>query len=160
MERLIIGWGNPLATDDRFGWQVVEILRAHVRAEKDVDLIQTSLAGTRLVERMLGHQWVALVDAVRCDDPPGTIIRKDLAKALYTDASLPPTTGHGDLLLHALRRLRTLTPQSFPKQILLYGCAIGPQTMWSETMHPAVRAASEAVARELLCKIREEIAVG
>jgi hydrogenase maturation protease len=159
MKRLIIGWGNPIAADDRFGWEVVERLRSQIRPEEHVELVQTSLAGTRLVERMLGHRWVALVDAVQCAAPPGTILRRDLVKALDGDVFSSPI-GHGDRLLHALYRVRTLTPQSFPREIVLYGCSIGPQTTWSEEMNPAVCAAAEIVAEELLCEIRERIAVG
>jgi hydrogenase maturation protease len=160
MERLIIGWGNPIVGDDRFGWEVVENLRSRIRPEENVELVQTSLAGTRLVERMLGHRWVALIDAVVCDDhPPGTIIRRDLVKALAGHVPFSPV-GHGDRLLHALRRVRTLAPQSFPEEILLYGCAIGPQTTWVEGTEPAVHAAAETLAEELLCEIRERIAIG
>ena len=161
MERLIIGWGNPIVGNDRFGWDVVENLRSRVRPDEDVEFLRTSLAGTRLVERMLGHRWVALVDAVVCEGhPPGTILRRDLVDALV-DTDLPSSPiGHGDRLLYALRRVRTLTPQSFPKEILLYGCAVDPEMAWVEGVEPAVRAAAESVAEELLCEIREGIAVG
>ena len=161
MERLIIGWGNPIVGNDRFGWDVVENLRFRVRPEEGVEFLQTSLAGTRLVERMLGHRWVALVDAVACaDHPTGTILRRDLVKALVDDDLPFSSIGHGDRLLHALRRVRTLAPQSFPKEILLYGCTVDPKMAWIEGTEPAVRAAAERVAEELLCEIQEGIAVG
>ncbi len=68
---LIIGYGNPLRSDDGFGWHAVQELASHLH-NPDVEIITRHQLTPELAETASHSHLVILIDAAR-DLPPGEL---------------------------------------------------------------------------------------
>lgn len=81
-ETLVVGLGNELISDDGFGPAVVEACRAALAAREGVALESAAVAGFHLLDLIVGHRRVLIVDVVQTGDhPPGTLLRWPLEHA-------------------------------------------------------------------------------
>ncbi len=71
---LVLGMGNPILSDDGFGLVVAERLRA-LPLPDGVEVMQSEVAGLRLLELMRGFDKVIIVDALKSGRTPGDIVR-------------------------------------------------------------------------------------
>jgi hydrogenase maturation protease len=71
---LITGVGNVLRQDDGFGVVVIEALRASSDLPDNVTLLETGIAGIRLVQELFdGYDVLLLIDAVQRGGKPGQL---------------------------------------------------------------------------------------
>jgi hydrogenase maturation protease len=68
---LIIGYGNPLRSDDGFGWHVAQKLATHLH-DADVEIITRHQLTPELAETASHFHLVIFIDAAR-DLPPGEL---------------------------------------------------------------------------------------
>jgi hydrogenase maturation protease len=68
---LIIGWGNPLRSDDGVGWHAARQLAAAV-SQSDVTVLVRHQLTPDLAEPVYQSRRVIFIDA-SCQDPPGKI---------------------------------------------------------------------------------------
>jgi hydrogenase maturation protease len=73
---LILGMGNPILSDDGFGLVVAERLRA-LALPDGVHVMQSEVAGLRLLELMRGFDTVIIIDALKSGRTPGDLVRFD-----------------------------------------------------------------------------------
>ena len=75
MKTLILGLGNPVLTDDGLGFAAVEEVRKRLDG-RDVSVSEASVGGLGLVELMVGHDKVIIIDAIQSGAAqPGEILR-------------------------------------------------------------------------------------
>jgi hydrogenase maturation protease len=74
---LILGLGNLLCTDDGAGVRVVAALAAGYRLPAGVRALDGGTLGLQLLGELADADTVLLVDAVRADGPPGTLVALD-----------------------------------------------------------------------------------
>lgn len=114
---LILGVGNTLRTDDGLGVAVVEHLQRHYRFPGHVELICGGTQGITLRHLLADRDWLILVDAVLCDQPPASRVE-------CHDKSLSPMLSRGYSSHHAglaeVLDLLRFTGQS-PRKISLFG---------------------------------------
>ncbi|MBN2443453.1 MAG: hydrogenase maturation protease [Spirochaetales bacterium] len=83
---LIIGKGNVLLKDEGVGVHIVQKIQADIDAArqedspsffswKDTELIEGGTSVLDLLDQLSGRKKVIIIDAVKTDDPPGTIFR-------------------------------------------------------------------------------------
>ena len=70
-EALVIGYGNPLRSDDGLGWKVVEALSERLESER-VELLPRHQLTPELVDTIRERQLVIFVDA-RAGSRPGEL---------------------------------------------------------------------------------------
>ncbi len=70
---LVIGLGNPIASDDSVGLHVVRRLKAILANADHVDVKEDYWGGWRLMEQMIGYDRAIIVDAICTGAAPGTI---------------------------------------------------------------------------------------
>ena len=114
---LILGLGNLLLEDDGVGGAAVSLLLDRFEPPPGVTVFDGGTLGLSLLPYIEMADTVILVDAVRADDAPGTIVRldgDDVAPAVATRLS-PHQVGVADLLdgAHWLGR--------YPNRVLLLG---------------------------------------
>ena len=68
---LIIGYGNPLRSDDGFGWHAAQLLATELQ-EADVEVMARQQLTPELAETASHFQLVIFIDAAR-DLPPGEL---------------------------------------------------------------------------------------
>jgi len=71
---LVLGMGNPILSDDGFGLAVADRLRA-LPLPDQVQVVESEVAGLRLLELMRGFDKVIIVDALKSGRTPGDIVR-------------------------------------------------------------------------------------
>jgi len=140
---LVVGLGNDIVSDDGFGPAVAAACRAALGAREDVAIESASVAGFHLLDLIVGHDRVLIVDVVRTGErPPGTLLRWPL-----THASAARTLGgsHQADLQTTLVLGRALG-YPIPDEItVLVAEALDLETV-REEMTPAVAAAVPAAA--------------
>jgi hydrogenase maturation protease len=108
---LVLGLGNPLCQDDGLG--VVAITRMLERwAGQDVQMLEGGTLGLWLLPLIESYRNVILVDAIRADAEPGTLVRiegEEVARAAAHRLSVHQV-GVGDLMDAAQLR-GTLPPR-------------------------------------------------
>ena len=120
---LVLGLGNVLCSDDGLGVVAVETLRRRYRIPENVEVLDGGTLGLALLSHMEGFDNVILVDAIRDEGEPGSLVRLEgdqVAPAVRERLSVHQV-GVADLL-DALRLL-----DSYPKRLLLLGLV--PQTI-------------------------------
>lgn len=74
---LVLGLGNVLLSDDGLGAAALARLERDWRIPSGVRLADGGTLGLSLLDLLADSERVILVDAVRTDDPPGTLVRLD-----------------------------------------------------------------------------------
>ena len=120
---LVLGLGNVLLGDDGLGAAAVARLRDEYDWPEDVQVLDGGTLGLSLLPYVEQADAVILVDAIRADEPPGTLVRidgDDVAPAVATRLS-PHQVGVSDLLDGARWRDR------YPARVVLLGLV--PESM-------------------------------
>jgi hydrogenase maturation protease len=97
---LILGLGNVLLEDDGVGGAAVSLLLERFSPPAGVDVLDGGTLGLSLLPYLENADAVILVDAVRADGAPGSLVRldgDDVAPAVATRLS-PHQVGVADLL--------------------------------------------------------------
>jgi hydrogenase maturation protease len=114
---LILGIGNVLMTDDSVGVRVVNELERRYRFPESVELLDGGTSGIELLSYIADRDYLIIIDAIRSDFPPGTVVRvegEDVPARFMTRIS-PHQLGLSDLLAAA-----NLTGE-LPKNMILFG---------------------------------------
>lgn len=77
IEVLVLGLGNVLLGDDGLGAAAVAMIERNYRIPRGVRLADGGTLGLALLDLLGDSDNVILVDAVRTDAPPGTLVRLD-----------------------------------------------------------------------------------
>jgi len=97
---VIMGLGNLLLTDDGAGVAALHLLARTRRLPANVQLVDGGTLGLALLDYFDPDSDLILIDAVRTDAPPGTVVLfegDDVAEAVGTRLS-PHQVGVADLL--------------------------------------------------------------
>ena len=97
---LVLGLGNVLLGDDGLGAAAVARVERDYCVPASVHLEDGGTLGLSLLGLLAEAEHVILVDAVRADGPPGTLVRLDGADVSYAvrDRLSPHQVGVADLL--------------------------------------------------------------
>lgn len=100
MQVLVLGIGNVLLQDEGVGVHAVEALQTRFRLPPQVEVLDGGTAGMELIEYILGKTGLIIVDAVKLDRPPGTLVRLvgDEVPAFLQTHLTPHQLGLSDVL--------------------------------------------------------------
>ncbi len=143
---LVLGIGSPIMCDDAIGLRVLQEL--HKKGVQGVDLEEACASGLDLIEIMLDHEVVIVVDAIiKSGQPAGTIMV--LSPEDFSD-TVHGTNPHEANVATTIELGRTLEPERFPKKVLFVAVEANDVFTVSEQMTPEVEAAlSKAVDKVL-----------
>lgn len=146
---LILGLGNVLCADDGVGAAAVVRLARERRVPPTVWVLDGGTLGLSLLPLVESARDVILVDAVRADAPPGTLVRLGGEQVLPAalERLSPHQIGVADLL--EAMRLRA----SAPRRLVLLG--IVPESLELRLgRSPAVDAAMPALQESIVAEAR------
>jgi hydrogenase maturation protease len=148
---LVLGIGSPIMCDDAIGLRVLQELGK--RGVKGVDLEEACASGLDLIEIMLDHEVVIVVDAIiKSGHPPGTIMV--LSPEDFSD-TVHGTNPHEANVATTMELGRTLEPLRFPQKVLFVAVEANDVFTVSEEMTPEVEAALEGTVAKVLELITE-----
>ena len=148
MDILVLGIGNALLTDEGIGIRALKELERKFSFPANVELLDGGTAGIELLRHIRKRDYLIIIDAMKCDQKPGTVVRlegNEVPAAFRTRIS-PHQLGLSDLLAAAM-----LTGE-IPRKLVLYG--IEPESIdvgldLTETVEASVEKLLDAVADEL-----------
>ena len=146
---LLLGIGNPIRTDDAIGILVArEISKMGL---PNVDVEEIAASGIEVMELMLDHEKVVIVDAIiRPDRGPGEIMKLEEKDFSHTAHGASP---HGVNLSTAIALGRQTSPSRMPKTIVFYAMQAEDVDTFSESPTPRIQnqlpILVDMVAREL-----------
>jgi hydrogenase maturation protease len=150
MKRILIaGIGNVLLQDDGFGPCVVSMLEARYRFESNIEVIDLGTPGLDLAEYLSGKDCVILIDSMKSDRRPGTILLYRMPEILHGQVA-PGMGPHAPALMETLLSMEILG--SAPADILLVGVAgesYEPGCYLSEPVRMSVNSAIDIIVCEL-----------
>jgi len=137
--------------DDAIGLRVLQEL--HKRGVQGVDLEEACASGLDLIEIMLDHEVVIVVDAIiNSGHPPGTILV--LSPEDFSD-TVHGTNPHEANVATTIELGRTLQPERVPKKVLFVAVEANDVFTVSEQMTPEVEAALGKTVDKVLELIAE-----
>jgi hydrogenase maturation protease len=129
------------------GIRVARAIGERIGICEDLEIVELSVGGMRLMEEMAGYDRVLLIDAVMTGkNAPGTVSRldiDDLAMSLHTSST------HDTSLSCALERGRRLGIK-LPSEIVIWGVEARDVNAFGEDMTPDVGAAIPCVVEKVL----------
>jgi hydrogenase maturation protease len=146
---LVLGLGNVLCGDDGLGAVAVHLLQRRYRAPDGVVVLDGGTLGLSLLPTLEQAREAILVDAIRADGPPGSLVRlegDDVAPAVAARLSVHQV-GVLDLLQAARWRER------YPSRLVLLGLV--PQSLELGLVRtPAVEAALAGLVDRVVAEAR------
>ncbi len=118
---LVLGIGNLLLSDEGAGIRVVENLMENYTIPETVEITDGGTMGVELLPWIEGRSHIIIVDAVRSDNEPGSVIRVDNVPAFFRDRISPHQIGISDVLAMA-----SIT-DDLPPEVVLIG--IEPESL-------------------------------
>jgi len=151
LKTLVLGLGNPILTDDGVGIHVVRALAGRLN-RPDLEVVEASLGGLRLLDTTVGYDRLILVDAIQAGGQIGQVYRlapRDLLSSLHSasshDLSLPAALELG-------RRLGLAVPED--EAITILAVEVGDVLTFGEVCTPPVQAAIPRVVQMVLDQVR------
>ena len=148
LDVLILGLGNLLCGDDGAGVIVAHRLRRDYAMPPNVRVVDGGTLGLDLLALVAASDRVILVDAVRGDGPPGTLVRlagDDVAPAVYEQLSVHQI-GVSDLLGGVA------LCDDYPDEVVIVG-VVPEMTSLAYGCTPAVEAALPALADNVIAEL-------
>ncbi|MBC7108104.1 MAG: hydrogenase maturation protease [Methanomassiliicoccales archaeon] len=134
---LILGIGSPIVSDDSVGLRVVEQIDS--LQFEDLEVKEASTSGLDLIEMMLDHEMVIIVDGIVTKmKPPGSIFilsEENFASTVHG------TNPHDVNIATAIELGRMLEPLRMPKHISFVAIEVIDTRTISEKMSPEVEKA-------------------
>ncbi|MGB3713155.1 MAG: hydrogenase maturation protease [Candidatus Promineifilaceae bacterium] len=156
MKTLVVGLGNPILTDDGVGVKVAyEVKKAIMAASRDdIDVIEASAGGLRLMELMIGYDRLVLIDAfsVANGRQPGKIHRLTLDDLRDISPTQHSSSAHDTTFVTALEMGRTIGLK-LPTMISIYGIEVENLYEFGDEPTPAVAAAIPEAAAAVLSEL-------
>jgi len=157
MNTLVIGLGNPILGDDGVG---LAVARAVDSALSECDMPETEVAeacvgGLRLMEMMVGHERVILVDAIKTHDgKTGTVYRLCLDDLRALGPTQHSASAHDAGLPTSLAAGRQMG-LDLPEELVIYAIEVLHVSDFGYAMCDEVAGAIPAVAAAIMADLRE-----
>jgi hydrogenase maturation protease len=147
LKTLIIGLGNPILRDDGIGIRIAEKIKHRLNGKKDIEVIELSVGGLRLMEAMSGYDRVIIIDAVITgQNPPGTIYKlgiADLSMSLHTSST------HDTSLACAIESGKRMG-MKLTSEVVIWGIEVSDVSTFGETMIAPVESAIPLVVERVI----------
>jgi hydrogenase maturation protease len=142
-----VGLGNDIARDDGVGLAVARRLAGALAGRPGVEAIELPWAGLSLLDVLFGRRRAAIVDCLTTGaHPPGTIVRLD---ERHLGGSARLNSVH-DLDLSTALALGRRLGWPMPSEVAIWGVEGGVVDELGEGLSPAVAAAVDRVAAQVL----------
>lgn len=154
MKTAIMGFGNPVRSDDAIGIYVIEELRKSVENVDDVSLFDMGTAAFEVLFGLKGHDKIILVDAViNTNEPIGTLFKVPAEEVLRAPQEDPMVFLHGMKWDQALSYAKKIMGDAYPEDITVYLIAID-NTKLEVDLSPTVKEAGDKVVNHIIDELK------
>ena len=125
MKIAIMGFGNPVRSDDAVGIYVIEELKKIYGNSEKISIFDMGTAAFEIIFGLKGHEKIILVDAViNSKEPVGTLFKVPAEEVLRAPQDDPMLFLHGMKWDQALSYAKKILQDDYPKDIQVYLIAI------------------------------------
>lgn len=153
MKLAVMGFGNPVRSDDAIGIHVIQKLKEEYAQNRFVSIFDMGTAAFEVLFGLKGHQKIILVDAVvNSNEPVGSIFKVPAEEVLKAPENNPMVFLHSMKWNQALSYAKKILLEDYPDDIQVYLIAI-ENTRLEIQLSDEVSKSGEKVIK----MIREEI---
>ncbi|WP_422858748.1 hydrogenase maturation protease [Flagellimonas sp. S174] len=154
MKTAIMGFGNPVRSDDAIGIYVIEELRKSIENTEEVSLFDMGTAAFEVLFGLKGHDKIILVDAViNTNEPIGTLFKVPAEEVLRAPEEDPMVFLHGMKWDQALSYAKKIMGEAYPEDISVYLIAID-NTKLEVDLSRTVKEAGDKVVNHILEELK------
>ena len=154
MKTAIMGFGNPVRSDDGIGMYVIEKLQKIIGQNDDISIFDMGTAAFEVLFGLKGHSKILMVDAViNTNEPVGTLFKVPAEEVLRTPQDDPMVFLHGMKWDQALSYAKKILGDEYPDDIQVYLIAVENTKLETE-ISDAVKKAGDKVVQHILEDIK------
>ena len=125
MKTAIMGFGNPVRSDDAIGIYVIEELKKIIGDNDIISILDMGTAAFEVLFGLKGHQKIILVDAViNSNEPVGTLFKVPAEEVMRAPQDDPLVFLHGMKWDQALSYAKKILQDGYPDDIQVYLIAV------------------------------------
>lgn len=149
----IMGFGNPVRSDDAVGIYVIEQLRPQLGEAEHISLFDMGTSAFEVLFQLKGHSQIILVDAViNTGDPVGTLYRLPAEEVRRAPQDDPMVFLHSLKWDQALSYAKKLLQDDYPEDIQVYLIAV-EDTRLEVSMSEVVQRAGDQVVEYISTEV-------
>jgi len=150
MKTAIMGFGNPVRSDDAIGIYVIEQLKEKLPDSEDISIFDMGTAAFEVLFGLKGHDKIILVDGVlNSNEPVGTLFKVPAEEVMKAPQDDPLVFLHGMKWDQALSYTKKILQDEYPEDIQVYLVAI-ENTKLEIDMSDGVKEAGDKVVQHIL----------
>ncbi|MBQ4914653.1 hydrogenase maturation protease [Zobellia uliginosa] len=150
MKTAIMGFGNPVRSDDAVGIYVIEQLREKLPQTEDISIFDMGTAAFEVLFGLKGHDKIILVDAVlNSNEPVGTLFKVPAEEVMKAPQDDPMVFLHGMKWDQALSYTKKILRDEYPEDIQVYLVAI-ENTKLEVDLSDEVKDAGDKIVQHIL----------
>ena len=150
MKTAIMGFGNPVRSDDAVGIYVIEKLSQSLENHEDISIFDMGTSAFEVLFGLKGHDRIILVDAaLNTNEPIGTLFKVPAEEVLRAPQDDPLVFLHGMKWDQALSYAKKILQDDYPEDIQVYLVAIENTKLEVDLSQP-VQAAGDKVVTHIL----------
>ena len=154
MKTLVLGLGNPILTDDGVGIRIANEIKKNC---KDIDVIEASAAGFRIIDEIIGYDKLILIDSIKTGNAkPGTVYKFSVNdfqpvadEPLAYEKTLHYSSPHDISLFNALKIIKEHN-EKIPSQIEIYAVEVEDILTFSEKCTNDVEKAIPEIVKKII----------
>ncbi|TVZ27068.1 hydrogenase maturation protease [Gillisia sp. Hel_I_86] len=150
MKTAIMGFGNPVRSDDGIGMYVIEELQKIIGDNDTINIFDMGTAAFEVLFGLKGHTKILMVDAVvNSNEPIGTLFKVPAEEVLRAPQDDPMVFLHGMKWDQALSYSKKILGDEYPKDIQVYLIAV-ENTKLDTVLSEEVKQAGDKVVQHIL----------
>lgn len=150
MKTAIMGFGNPVRSDDAVGIYVIEQLREKLPESEEISIFDMGTAAFEVLFGLKGHDKIILADAVlNSNEPVGTLFKVPAEEVMKAPIEDPLVFLHGMKWDQALSYTKKILQDEYPEDIQVYLVAI-ENTKLEVDLSDVVKEAGDKVVQHIL----------
>jgi len=155
MKTAIMGFGNPVRSDDAVGIYVIEELKKTIGNTEGISIFDMGTSAFEVLFGLQGHDKIILVDAViNSKEPIGTLFKVPAEEVLQAPQDDPLVFLHGMKWDQALSYAKKILGAAYPEDISVYLIAIDNTKLEIELSTP-VKQAGDRVVQHILEELKQ-----
>ncbi len=150
MKTAIMGFGNPVRSDDGIGMYVIEELQKKIGEVDHINIFDMGTAAFEVLFGLKGHSKIIMVDAaINTNEAVGTLFKVPAEEVLRAPENDPMVFLHGMKWDQALSYAKKILNDSYPEDIQVYLIAI-ENTKLDTILSEKVKKAGDQVVKLIL----------
>ncbi len=154
MKTAIMGFGNPVRSDDAIGIYVIEELQKKIGEHPSISIFDMGTAAFEVLFGLKGHQKIILVDAViNSNEPVGSLFKVPAEEVLQAPEENPLVFLHSMKWSQALSYAKKILLDEYPEDIQVYLIAV-ENTKLEVELSKEVKQAGDKVVNLILEELK------